>query len=155
MSEATATTRKHELLGEIALLTDEQDAIKEEISVRKDELLLLMSKDGDRAVERENVAGASFMQRRSFKVTNPKNLAKMFTREQLAEQVKVTAAFFDAAQREGYQIDGAVTVGVSESLTVSRAKTKDAKNIRKAHIKEARERAQAKVVEYRKTLKRF
>jgi L-serine deaminase len=148
-------SRKRELLDEIAFLTDEQDAVKKEINKRKDELLLLMSQDGDRALEKENVAGASFTQRRSFQINDTKKLSQMFTREQLAEHVKITAAFYDAAQREGYRIETAVTVGVSESLTVSRAKTKDAKKIRQTHIEEARKATEAKVAEFRKQLKQF
>jgi len=147
--------RKRDLLNEIAFLTDEQDAMKAEIDSRKQELLLLMSQDGDRAFECENVAGASFLQRRSFEVHDAKALAKLFSREQLAEQVKVTAAFYDAAEREGYRVAQAITVGVSESLSVARAKTKNAKSIRSAHIKEARERAEAKIAEHRANLKRF
>ena len=154
-TRADRDARKQELLAEIAFLTDEQDAIKAETNKRKEELLLLMSQDGDRSLARENVADAAFTQRRAFQVTNAKKLAQMFTREQLAEHAKVTAAFYDAAEREGYRIGDAVTVGVSESLTVSRAKTKDAKAIRKTHIEEARRVTETKVAAFRQQLKRF
>jgi hypothetical protein len=154
-TKADRDERKRELLGEIAFLTDEQDALKAEIDARKEELLLLMSQDGDRALEREGVASSSFTQRRSFEVHNPKLLAKMFSKEQLAEHTRITAAFYEAAEREGYRIGDAVTVGFSESLTVSRAKTKEAKKIREAHINEARERTRKKVAELRKQLKQF
>ena len=146
---------KRELLEEIAHLTDQQDAIKSAIAVRKDRLLLLMHQDGDRSVEAENVAAASFTRRRSFKLKDTTALARMFTKEQLVEHVRVTAAFYDAAIDQGYRIDMAVTMGEDESLTVSRAKTKEAKKIRDACIAESRKVAEAKLAEYREKLKAF
>jgi len=146
---------KRALLGEIALLTDQQDALKEEISLRKEKLLLLMAHDGDRSIEAEGIGTASFKRRRSFAVKDTTALAKLFPANVLAENVRITAAFYDAAEREGYRIKDAVTQGEDESLTVARARTKEAKKFREAHITEARSKAESAVAAYRKQLKQF
>jgi len=146
---------KRALLGEIALLTDQQDALKEEIKTRKEKLLLLMEQDGDRSIEAEGVGTASFTRRRSFKVHNGAMLVKLFPAAVLAENVKVTAAFYDGALREGYRIAEAVTQGEDENLNVTRARTAKAKEFRKTHIAEAAAKAQKAVAAYRKQLKQF
>lgn len=160
-NDATVPTRddrdgeKRALLGEIALLTDQQDALKEEIAHRKDKLLLLMSQDGDRSVEADGIGTAGFQRRRSFKVKDATLLSTMFPGKILAENIKITAALYDAAEREGYRIAEAVTQGEDESLTVTRARTKEAKKMREAHITEARKKAEHAVAAYRNQLKQF
>lgn len=146
---------KRALIGEVALLTDNQDAIKQEIALRKEKLLLLMAQDGDRTVEAKGVGSAGFQRRRSFAVKDASMLAKLFPAVVLAENIRITAAFYDAAEREGYRIADAVTQGEDEGLTVSRARTKAAKQMREGHIAEARKKAEHAVAAYRKQLKQF
>ena len=146
---------KRALIGEIALLTDQQDALKAEIALRKDKLLLLMSQDGDRSIEAVGIGAAGFTHRRSFAIKDSSMLVKLFPAKVLAENVNVTAAFYDAAKREGYRIEDAVTVGADESLSVTRAKTKAAKQMREGHIAEARKKAEGAVAAFRKQLKQF
>ena len=146
---------KRALLGEIALLTGHQDALKTEIALRKEKLLLLMAQDGDRSVELSGIASASFTRRRSFKVKDAAMLVKLFPPAVLAENVKVTAAFYDAAMREGYRIGDAVTQGEDENLSVTPSRSKESKQFRDMHITEARKKAEHAVSEYRKHLKQF
>lgn len=132
------------LLTEHAVLKDRRDAIDEMIEVRKERILLLMSESGMSRVK--NDAGeASFMRRRSFKVHDKDRLAELMSPRQLAALVRVTADVYDAAEREGIPLDEAVTVGQSESLTISRSRTKAANEARKHYIEESKRQAEQRI----------
>jgi len=98
----------------------------------------------DRQVDRD-CNGAAFTRRRSFKVHDRDRLAELMPPKQLAALVKVTADVYDAAEREGLPLDEAVTVGLSESLTVSRARTKAAGERRKQYIEESKRQAEQRI----------
>jgi len=146
---------KRALIGEMALLTDQMDALKLEVETRKEKLLLLMGQDGDRNIEAEGIGTAGFTRRRSFAIKNAKLIAKMFSKRVLAENINMTAALYDAAVREGYRITEAVTQGEDENLTVARARDKESKKYRDAHIAEARKKAEQAIAAFRKQLKQF
>ena len=132
------------LLTEHAVLKDRRDAIDDMIEVRKDRILLLMSEAG--LGRYKNDAGeASFTRRRTFKIHDQARLVELMSPAQLASLARVTADVYDAAAREGIPLDEAVTVGISESLTVARARTKAANDIRKQYIEESKRQAEQRI----------
>lgn len=147
---ATVTTdqqREEEierLLTEHSVLKDRRDAIDGMIDVRKERLLLLMSEAGIGRYKGKS-GEVSFTRRRSFKVTDSDKLVELMSPRQLASLVRVTADVYDAAMREDIALDEAVTVGRSESLTVSRSRTKEAKDRRKKYIEESKRQAETRI----------
>jgi hypothetical protein len=132
------------LLTEHSVLKDRRDAIDEMIDVRKERILMLMSESGMGRYKSAN-GEASFTCRRSFRVHDRDRLAELMSPKQLASLVRITADVYDAADREGVPLDEAVTVGQSESLTISRARTKDAQELRKKYIEESKRQAEQRI----------
>ena len=141
-----------QLIGECAVLKDRQDALEEMTKQRKDRILVLMRAEGASKIKAP-AGEAAFTARRSFKVHDPKRLAKMMTKVQLASLVKITADVYDACVAEEKPIDEAVTVGKSESLSVSRSRTKVAKERRVQHIAESKRQAEKRITAFRKQLR--
>lgn len=133
-----------QLLTEYATLKDNRDAIDTMLEQRKERLLMLMSESGIGKFKGKS-GEASFTRRRSFKVHDTNRLAELMSHAQLASLAKITADVYDAAEREDIPLNEAVTVGISESLTVSRASTKEAKERRKRHIEESKRQAEKRV----------
>lgn len=132
------------LLTEHAVLKDRRDAIDEMLEVRKGRINMLMSEVG-LGKYKSDAGEASFSRRRSFKVKDRDRLAELMTPRQLAALARVTADVYDAAEREGIPLDEAVTVGHSESLTISRARTKTAREARKHYIEESKKQAEQRI----------
>lgn len=132
------------LLTEHSVLKDRRDAIDEMITVRKERILMLMSEAGMGKFKCDD-GEAAFTRRRSFKVHDRDRLSELMPPKQLAALVKITADVYDAAEREGLPLDEAVTVGLSESLTVSRARTKAAGERRKQYIEESKRQAEQRI----------
>jgi len=141
-----------QLINEYAIIKDRRDALDEMLEVRKDRILLVMSEIGARK-HKCDAGATSFTRRRSFKVHDIDKLAKLLPKRQLAALAKMTADTYDAAKAEGIPLDEAVTVGQSESLTVSRAKTKEANKRRATYIDESRKQAEARIEAIRKQLR--
>lgn len=139
-------------IQEHAVITDRIDALEDMKGQRKSRILLLMR---DLGVSGHSCQGgsATFTTRRSFKVHDHERLAELMSPVQLASLAKVTADVYDALA-ESMELDEAVTVGRSESLTVSRARTKVAKERRKGHIEESKRQAEQRIADIRSEFKK-
>jgi len=144
---------KDQLISEYALIKDRIDALEEMLSVRKNRLLVLLRAEGSSGYTAVS-GSAKFQVRRSFKVTDHGCLAKLMTKSQLAMLAKVTADVYDAYVQEGKQdkIEEAVMVGRSESLSISRARTKVEKERRSKHIEESKRQAEQRIKKLREQL---
>jgi len=141
-----------QLINEYAIIKDRRDALDDMLEARKDRILMVMSEAGAR--KHKCAAGAtSFTRRRSFLIHDIDKLTKLLPKRQLAALARMTADTYDAAKAEGIPLDEAVTVGQSESLTVSRAKTKEANKRRMAYIEESRKQAEARIEAIREQLR--
>lgn len=137
-----------DLLYEHSVITDRMDALEEMKQVRRDRLLILVRQLGLSRVEGD-AGDVAFQSRRSFKVTSVERLAAMMTPLQLASLVHITADVYDAAKAEGKPIDEAVVVGQSETMTVSRSRTKAEKERRRQHIDESKRQAEQRIAALR------
>jgi len=150
--EDPRTAELTDLLHEHAVIKDRIDALAEMATVRKNRILMIMNELG--VGRHECAAGhASFTRRRSFKVHDPARLSELMTKTQLASNCKITADVYDACVAEEVAIDEAVTVGRSESLSVSRATTKDAKKRREGYINESKRQAEERISALRAQLR--
>lgn len=140
------------LVAEYAVIKDRIDALEEMLAQRKDRILVLMREKGSSKITAP-AGSVSFTSRRSFKVHDARKLSSLMSKTQLASLVKITADVYDACVKEHVAIDEAVTVGRSESLTVSRARTKVAKERRAQHIAESKKQAEQRINAFRKQLK--
>jgi hypothetical protein len=142
---------KMQLLQELALLETQAEALDGMQKDRKQRLKLLMAGDGESARSAED-AEASFGQRRSFEVTNPEGLVMLFDTPKdaalvLAQNFKPSATFVDGLTQAGKKIQGIITVGLDETFSVSRTKTKAAKEKQRKLIEESRKTAEARIAE--------
>lgn len=135
-------------------LANRADAIEDLMSVRKKRVDILMSDMGLSRQDIDGIGGAKYSERRTFKVRDEERLSELMPKRQLAALAKVTADVYDAAVAEKVAIDEAVAVGRSPSLSISRSRTKLAKERQKKHIaasrKAAEERVEANRAEWRK-----
>lgn len=146
--EADKRKELDDLLYEHSVIADRMDALEEMKSARRNRILLLMRDLGSTKFEGE-AGQAAFTTRRSFTVRSAEKLAELMTPLQLAALASITADVYDAAKAEKVAIDDAVTVGQSESLTVSRARTKAETDRRKQHIAESKRQAEQRIAELR------
>lgn len=150
-----ADSREEELeeqVREYAVIKDRMDALDEMLKQRKQRILLLMSETGLSRFD-GGAGTAAFTRRRSFKVYDAERLVGLMTPRQLAENVRITADVYDACEAEDIPINEAVKVGRSENLTVSRSRTKAAKERRKQYIEESRRQAEQRINSIRAQLR--
>jgi hypothetical protein len=146
--EAAARKELADLLYEHSVIADRMDALEEMKKVRRDRILLLMRDLGLSKFEGD-AGDISFQSRRSFRVRDHERLAQLMSPLQLAALASITADVYDAAVAEKVPIDEAVVVGQSESMTVSRARTKAEKDRRKQHIEESKRQAEQRIAALR------
>jgi len=137
-------------ITEHCLIKDRIDALEKMLDVRKKRIHILMEDIGLSKVDAE-AGSAAFTERRSFTVVDPSRLAKLFDRETLAANVRITADVYDAAIGAKIKIDKAVRVGLSPSLSVTRARSKQAREQRKQYIAESKAQAEKRIATLRKT----
>jgi len=148
MAEAQAPEAEREqLLKELNILTDKQDALKAMIDARKARLQAMMNDAGERTVESDYYGGAGFSPRRSFKVLDKEKLKRRVSKAVLVEGFKPTAAIVDAMAQEGISVKDVIGIGVNESFSYRRPATKEAKERRRRIIDESRNVYEAKVAE--------
>jgi hypothetical protein len=159
VQKAERAAEKLRLIDEMAILDLRKDAIEEARDEKKKRLMVLMSEDGDRKLTSE-WGDAQFKTKRLFKVHDPSALLRLFpakTLEEvalfLAERFKPTAEFADGVIAAGLDLTSAVTVGLDESMTVERARTKAAKAKQKQIIEQTRREAQENVEALAKTMR--
>ena len=140
-------------ISEFCLIKDRMDALDNMLDARKKRIRLLMEDIGIAKVDAD-AGSAAFTERRSFKVADPARLVQMFDVVVLAANCKVTADLYDAAKAEGVAIDEAVTVGLSPNLSVSRARSKAARERRSQYIAESKSQAEKRINALRTTLRR-
>jgi hypothetical protein len=140
---------KMTLLSEIAFLDTQKEVLDGLIEYRKERLKLLMGNDGESARSNDE-ADASFSTRRSFQVANPEGLVLLFdtpakAAEILAQNFKPTATFVDSLTEAGKKVDGIITVGLSETFIVARAKTRAAKERQRQIVDESKKAAEERI----------
>ena len=138
-------------IDEYCLIKDRMDALDKMLSPRKKRIRLLMEDLGLSKAEAGS-GGAAFTERRSFSVVDAGRLVELFDPHQLAANVRITADVYDAAKAENIEIDEAVRVGLSPSLSVSRARNKKARELRNQYIAESRDQAEKRIAALRKTM---
>ncbi len=152
-SDAADRKELADILFEHSVIADRLDALEEMKKVRRDRALLLMRKLGLSRFE-GSAGDIQFSSRRSFRVTDAARLTEFMSPLQLAALASITADVYDAAKAEEQPIDEAVTVGESETMTISRARTKVEKNRRKAHIQESRQQAEQRIAALRESFQK-
>lgn len=132
---------KHNLLIQIAILEDRKEAIGSIIDDRKARLQSLMMEDGERKITfSENSAG--FTVRRSFKVVDHAKLAKLFSRDVLAEHFHPTAAFVEAAEKTNVNLTGVINTGSTSSFSFQRPQSAEAVKARERFIEQTKREAE-------------
>lgn len=128
---------KADLLAQLSILDARKKAVERLIEDRKAKLYLLMKQDGD--LKRQTPeATATRSSRRKFVIFDRSRLAELFPAAVLLEQVKVDAAFYDAAKKAKVSIDDAVTVESDESFKVEPRRSAAAKERQERIIEETK-----------------
>lgn len=128
---------KAKLIAEVVILQSRGKAIKELIDQRKARLLTLMNHDGD--LKRKTTEGSATKgERRKFVIHDRARLRELFSEDVLAEQIKVDAAFYDAAIKAKVAIDEAVTVEPDESFKVEGTRSAEERERRDRIMDETR-----------------
>lgn len=151
-SEETLLDELRQQIDEFCLIKDRMDALENLLEPRKKRIRLLMEDLGLSRAEADG-GNSSFTERRSFEIVDAERLSELFDAHTLAANVKITADVYDAAKAEGIKIDEAVRVGRNPSLSVSRARSKQAKERRKQYIAESREQAEKRIDALRKKMR--
>jgi len=140
------TVELEELLREHSVIASRIDALEDMKGQRRNRILLLMRELGRSKFSHKGSGAISFQVKRSFRVVDHERLAELFPPSQLAALAKVTADVYDAAIAEDIALDEAVTVGKSETMTVSRPRDKKSKALRSQVIDESKRQAEARIM---------
>ena len=145
-TDEARTVELEELLREHSVIADRIAALEDMKDKRRSRILLLMRELGRSKFAHKGSGTISFQVKRSFKVVDHERLAELFSAGQLAGLAKITADVYDAAMAEEIPLDEAVTVGKSETMTVSRPRGKKAKEFRSQVIEESKRQAEARIL---------
>jgi hypothetical protein len=135
-----------ELIFKLAVLKDRASALKDLIDQGQARLRLLMKNRGETRRQTDD-GNALFYEQRTFEVTDPDELAKLFTKDELARGFKPSADFFDAAKAVRLPIEKCITAGVDERFKVERRRTAASSEQQDRIIKETKREAEQRVNE--------